>query len=109
MNKFGKIWGFTSEIFTNDSVSIHRIEIDKNKKCSKHLHQYKYNTFFVESGKIVVHRWDGDGLISTVLDKHDTITISPNIYHQFEALENSIVYEIYFIQINNSDILRHQL
>jgi D-lyxose ketol-isomerase len=63
--------------------------------------------FFVESGKIVVHRWENNDLISTVLNPYDTITISPNIYHQFEALENSTVYEIYYTKLNNNDILRN--
>jgi len=62
--------------------------------------------FFVESGKIVVHRWENNNLISTVLNQYDTIIISPNIYHQFEALENSIVYEIYYTKLNDNDIIR---
>ncbi|NBX73485.1 MAG: hypothetical protein EBQ89_04215 [Alphaproteobacteria bacterium] len=106
MDKLGKIWGFISKIFSNDNLSIDRIEIINNQKCSKHLHEYKYNMFFVESGKIVVHRWENNNLISTVLNQYDTIIISPNIYHQFEALENSIVYEIYYTKLNDNDIIR---
>ncbi|NBU73074.1 MAG: hypothetical protein EBS53_16810 [Bacteroidetes bacterium] len=87
MDKLGKIWGFISKIFSNDNLSIDRIEIINNQKCSKHLHEYKYNMFFVEN-------------------QYDTIIISPNIYHQFEALENSIVYEIYYTKLNDNDIIR---
>lgn len=106
MNKTGKIWGFTSEIFTNDTVSIHRIEANKNQKCSKHLHRYKYNMFFVESGKIIVRRWEQDSIIDTILSNQNSITIEPNIYHQFESLEDSIVYEIYYTKLHNNDIIR---
>lgn len=106
MNKTGKIWGLTSEIFTNNNVSIHRIEINKNQKCSKHLHRYKYNMFFVESGKIIVHRWEQELVIDTILNNQDSITIEPNIYHQFESLEDSIVYEIYYTKLDNNDIIR---
>jgi len=107
MNKTGKVWGSTSELFTNNNVSIHRIDIAKNKKCSKHLHRYKYNMFFVESGKIIVRRWEQDYTIDTILDSQNSITIEPNIYHQFESLEDSIVYEIYYTKLDNNDIVRN--
>jgi hypothetical protein len=51
MNKIGKIWGFTSEIFNKNNVEIHRIVINKNIRCSKHEHEHKYNvyeTYYVE-------------------------------------------------------------
>lgn len=108
MNKIGKIWGVTSEIFSNDSVSIHRIEIRANQKCSIHLHKHKYNMFFVESGKILVHRWVDDILISTALCSAESLVICPAIYHQFESLEDSIVYEIYYTKLDNNDIVRKQ-
>lgn len=107
MNKTGKIWGVTSEIFTNDSTSIHRIEINKNQKCSKHFHEHKYNMFFVETGKIIVYRWEQDAVISSLLKSEESLIISPKIWHQFEALEDSIVYEIYYIKLDNNDIIRN--
>jgi quercetin dioxygenase-like cupin family protein len=106
MNKFGKKWGFTSEIFTNNSVSVHRIKALKGNVCSKHCHQYKYNMFFVESGNIIVYRWENHNKIGTSLEPGQTITIAPNIYHQFEAIEDSIVYEIYYIKLEDTDIIR---
>jgi quercetin dioxygenase-like cupin family protein len=106
MNKTIKLWGVTSEIFTNDSVSIHRIEIIKEQKCSKHFHEYKYNMFFVETGKIIVHRWEEDTIISSVLKEEESLVISPRVWHQFEAIEDSIVYEIYYTKLENNDIIR---
>lgn len=106
MNKFGKIWGFSSNIFLNEFVQIDRIEILKEQSCSKHLHEHKYNMFFVESGKILVHKWENNTKNTIVLNAKDSTIIQPNIYHQFEALEDSIVYEIYYIKLNNDDIIR---
>lgn len=108
MNKYGKIWGYGSEIFANDSVSIHRIKILAGNSCSKHYHQYKYNIFFIESGNIIVYKWENNHKIGTSLKTGESINISPNIYHQFEAIEDSIVYEIYYTQINNQDIIRDE-
>lgn len=108
MNKYGKIWGYTSEIFSNDNVSIHRIKILNGHVCSKHYHQYKYNIFFVESGNIIVYRWENNFKIGTSLSEGQSINIEPNIYHQFEALEDSIVYEIYYTKTNNEDIIRDE-
>jgi quercetin dioxygenase-like cupin family protein len=106
MNKFGKIWGFTSNIFINDAFSIDRIEINAEQSCSKHYHQYKYNMFFVEKGSILVHRWENNIQITSRLDAYESITIEPNIYHQFYALSDTIVYEIYYNKINANDIVR---
>jgi quercetin dioxygenase-like cupin family protein len=106
MNKSAKVWGITSEIFSNDSSSIHRIEIVKDQFCSKHLHEYKYNMFFVENGKILVHKWENNTKNTIVLNPKDSTVIEPNIYHQFEALEDSVVYEIYYNKLNNNDIVR---
>lgn len=106
MNKYGKIWGHTSEIFTNNSVSIHRIKINAGSFCSRHYHQYRYNKFFVESGNIIVYRWDKDLKTETVLSCGESIDIPPNIDHQFLGLVDSIVYEIYYTQIDNMDIIR---
>jgi quercetin dioxygenase-like cupin family protein len=108
MDKYAKDWGFTSEIFTHDNISIHRIEVVRKGTCSKHCHQYKYNKFFVESGNIIVYRWEKEKKIGTLLQAGNTIDIAPNIYHQFEALEDSVVYEIYYTKINNEDIIREK-
>ena len=50
--KAGKIWGKTELIEANGSCEFHRIDFVKGGVCSKHKHEYKWNGFFVESGKI---------------------------------------------------------
>ncbi len=108
MNKSGKIWGATQELFHKNNVEIHRIEIQKNTRCSKHKHEHKYNIFFVESGKILVKEWKNDyNLIDeTILTVGEICSIKPGNFHEFHGLEDSIVYEIYYVELNTQDIIR---
>ena len=55
--KAGKIWGQTELIHANGVLEFHRIEYKAGFKCSEHEHQYKWNGFFVESGKMLVRVW----------------------------------------------------
>lgn len=49
-NKAGKIWGETSLIEANGVLEFHRIQMEKGGVCSKHLHSFKWNGFYVEAG-----------------------------------------------------------
>jgi len=107
MNKNGKVWGTTSKIFEKNNVSIHRIEIIKNGFCSRHKHKYKYNTFYVESGIIKIQIFRSNNIIDeTILKSGDRSDIPPDVEHKFIGLENSIVYEIYYVELIDEDIER---
>jgi len=111
MNKQGKIWGYTQELLTQNNVSIHRININKDSCCSKHYHQHKHNIFYVESGKILVQEWkrEYDLLDETVLEAGQMCSVPPMNYHKFVGLEDSVVYEIYYVDLNNDDIIREDV
>lgn len=108
MNKQGKIWGETCEIFTRNNVSIHRITINKGACCSKHYHDHKHNIFYVESGKILVQEWKNEYnlLDETTLKSGEMCSVPPKNFHMFVGLEDSIVYEIYYVELNSNDIIR---
>jgi quercetin dioxygenase-like cupin family protein len=108
MNKQGKIWGLTQEIFNKNNVSINRIVINKDSECSKHYHENKYNIFYVESGKILIKEWkqEYDLVDETILVAGDICSVKPKNYHKFIGLENSVVYEIYYVELNSEDIIR---
>lgn len=97
MNIQGKVWGKTQELFFKNNVEISRIEIDKGGYSSKHLHKYKYNAFYIESGKLKITTWKNDyDLVDVViLGKGEMTVVSPGEYHNFECLEPTICYEIY--------------
>lgn len=111
MNKQGKIWGETCEIFSRNNVAIHRIIINKGSSCSKHKHNCKYNLFFVESGKIKLQEWKRDyNLVDeTILSPGESCCVQAGNFHKFIGLEDSVVYEIYFVELLDSDILREDV
>ena len=106
MNIIDKIWGNTSELLSINSVSINRLNITANSKCSRHYHQYKYNIFYIENGSIIVHIWKDDKQESFVLKSGESLTIPPNTQHQFESICDSVVYEIYYTLTTSDDIIR---
>ena len=111
MNKKGKIWGSTCEIFSKNNVSIHRIEVNANSCCSKHYHDYKYNIFYVESGKIKIQEWKNDYnlLDETILTAGEFCCVEPKVSHRFIGLEHSVVYEIYYTELSHNDIVREDI
>lgn len=108
MNKSGKIWGETSLMFSKNNVSIHRIRIDADSWCSTHKHEHKYNMFYVESGEIEVHVWknDYDLVDITTLKDGESTTVKPGEFHKFVSIKESIVYEIYWTELLEDDIVR---
>lgn len=107
MLKAGKVWGATQQIFNNPSASVHRLEINARGYCSKHAHKHKYNMFFVESGRLMVHQWTRDGIKdSTMLTAGESLVVPPEQPHRFVCVANAIVYEIYWVEPLSEDIER---
>jgi len=109
MNIQGKVWGQTSILFDRNNVEIHRIECNKKGFCSKHKHLHKYNMFFIEKGKLKISIWKNDyNLVDeTIIGVQESCIVSPGEYHFFECLEeNTIAFEIYWVEINKDDIIR---
>jgi len=104
----GKVWGTTKLIEANGALEFHRIEMEKNGVCSKHLHRYKWNGFYVESGTLLVRIWqrEYDLIDETILNKGDYTKVKPGLYHQFECIESGIAYELYWAEFNHNDIVR---
>lgn len=111
MNTEKKIWGETCKIFTRNNVSIHRIKIDNGGSCSKHYHEYKHNIFYIECGKIKIQNWknSSDIIDEVVLSSGEMFSVPPKVYHKFIAMEDSIVYEIYYIELIDNDIVRENV
>ena len=108
--KAGKIWGQTELIHANGVLEFDRIEYKAGYKCSEHEYQFKWNGFFVESGKMLVRVWqDGvqDGLVDeTILQAGDFTQVKPGKIHQFEGLEDGVAFELYWAEFNHDDIVR---
>ena len=107
----GKIWGNTREIFNKNNVEIHRVDIKPGGYCSKHKHTAKFNMFLIETGELVVRIWknDYDLVDSTYLLKGEQTVVKPGEYHQFEAQTHVVAYEIYWTELDQSDIVRESV
>lgn len=106
--KAGKIWGQTELIHANGVLEFHRIEYKKGFACSEHKHAFKWNGFFVESGKMLVRVWQDDQELvdETILGPGDFTQVKPGKYHQFEGLEDGVAFELYWAEFNHDDIVR---
>ena len=104
----GKFWGRTSPLFCKNNVEIHRFQALQGGFSSKHCHTAKYNMFFVESGYLEVTTWkDESGKPDkTMLVEGQSCTVAPGLYHMFRALDDCTVYEIYWVELRENDIVR---
>ena len=106
--KSGKTWGDTMVIFRDGHCEVHRISIVKGGFCSNHRHQTKSNLFYVESGKlkIIVKKNDYDLTDETIVGPGEVTSVPPGEVHRFEALEDTIAFEVYFVTLDAGDIVR---
>ena len=111
MKTQGKVWGLTQEIIKNSNFELHRIEAKKGGYSSKHMHVHKINAFYVEKGKmkITIYETDYDLVDETIIGPGDLSVVKPGKYHMFEALEDTICYEVYWVDLNHNDIKRENV
>ena len=109
--KAGKVWGQTELVEANGALEFHRIEMKAGGVCSKHLHRYKWNGFYVESGQMLVKTWQRDyNLVDeTLLKAGDYHKVKPGLYHQFECIEDGVAFELYWAEFNHNDIVRESV
>ena len=107
-NKSGKIWGQTELVHANGVLEFHRIEYKKDVACSKHKHEFKWNGFFVESGKMMIKVWqkDYDLVDETILNAGYFMRVKPGVFHQFIGLEDGVAFELYWAEFDHNDIKR---
>jgi mannose-6-phosphate isomerase-like protein (cupin superfamily) len=104
----GKVWGQTELLEANNSLEFHRIEMNEGGVCSKHMHQYKWNGFYVEEGIMKVRVWqnDYDLVDETIIGPGQYHKVPPGVYHQFECVQAGIAFELYWSEFNHNDIVR---
>jgi len=107
-NKAGKIWGSTELIHANGVLEFHRINFKAGGVCSKHKHQFKWNGFYVVSGRMKIRVWqrDYDLIDETILEPGDFTRVKPGLMHSFEGIEDGVAFELYWAEFNHDDIQR---
>ena len=90
-----KGWGYELHIENNQDYCAKLLVFRKGKKFSMHYHVDKYETWYVQKGKLKFTWMDPDNADRIVdeLNEGDVVTIYQGITHQLEALEDSIVFE----------------
>jgi len=104
--KAGKIWGQTELLEANGVLEFHRINAAAGGVCSKHKHEFKWNGFFVESGRLIIRVWKGNYVDETVLTAGQYTKVAPGEFHQFEAVEDTVAFELYWAEFDHNDIER---
>ena len=103
-----KGWGFEKWIVNNEEYCGKLLYFVKGKKCSWHYHILKDETFYIQSGKILLLYGEEDELTSSdelILEKGDRFHITRGMRHQMTALEDTELFE-FSTQHFDSDSIR---
>lgn len=91
-----KGWGHELWIVNNEKYCGKILHLKKGKKCSWHFHKLKDETFYLQSGKLLIHYGNEDSieLSNTVeLNPGESMHIYPGLRHRMIALEDSDLFE----------------
>ncbi len=91
-----KGWGFEKWIVNSEEYCGKLLYFAKGKKCSWHYHVLKDETFYIQSGKILLKYSDDDTIENAkeiVLERGDKFHIYRGLRHQMYALEDTELYE----------------
>ncbi len=91
-----KGWGFEKWIVNNEEYCGKLLYFAKGKKCSWHYHVLKDETFYIQSGKILLKFGDNDDMSfanEVVLERGDNFHVYRGLRHQMLALEDTELFE----------------
>jgi quercetin dioxygenase-like cupin family protein len=103
-----KGWGFEKWIVNNKEYCGKLLYFVKGKKCSWHYHDLKDETFYIQSGKILLRYSEEDDLIISdelILEKGDKFHVTRGMRHQMQGLEDTELFE-FSTQHFESDSIR---
>ena len=88
--------GFEKWIVNTEEYCGKLLYFAKGKKCSWHYHKLKDETFYIQSGKILLKYSDSDDISDAkeiILNKGDKFHIYRQLRHQMFALEDTELFE----------------
>lgn len=91
-----KGWGYEKWIVNKPEYCGKLLYIEKDKKVSWHYHILKDETFYVQSGSIILKYSDNDDLETAseiILNSGDSFHIYRGLRHRMIALENTELFE----------------
>lgn len=84
-----KIWGREYWIHNDEKYCGKKLFLNKGKRCSLHHHKIKYETFYVQEGKVLMEL----GKTKRIMSPGDVVEIPQRKLHRFSGLENSVIFE----------------
>ena len=109
MSVYGKIWGTTELLLKTPFIELHRLAILPDRRCSLHLHRWKWNLFLVLEGSLTieVHKADYDLVDSTIIGPGQITTVRPGEKHRFVTGAEAVkAIEVYYPESLSEDIVR---
>ena len=91
-----KGWGYEKVVCNTEEYCGKLLYFVKGKKCSFHYHKLKDETFYLQSGKILLTYGDTDNINEAsqiILEKGDKFHIYRELRHQMLALEDTELFE----------------
>lgn len=106
-----KPWGIAECIFKNSVTEIWRNDILSGGESSGgkfHFHKLKYNQFYLEDGTLELYLFTSNSEEKKIVLTGDNphFIVFPRVRHRFKAVEECILYEIYWTYCSPKDIKR---
>lgn len=95
-NYVEKGWGHEKWIVNTPEYCGKILHVKKGKRCSWHYHRLKDETFYVQSGRVMVFIGEGNNEEQAemlVLEPSDSLHIPPDTRHFFFALSDVDIFE----------------
>lgn len=106
-----KAWGKTACVVQQTNFTVHHLIVVPNSYCSRHLHEHRYNGFFVTDGECIVREFpEGEPERDTLLKAGDYYEVPPGMQHKFISKTGCRMMEYYFTpDVREEDIIRFSL
>ena len=91
-----KGWGYELWIHNDEKYCGKLLFFEKGKGCSYHFHKIKHETFYLQSGKLLLAYGEEDEIESVkeiLLTPGDTFEVPPGLRHRMFAVEDSELFE----------------
>ena len=91
-----KGWGYEKWIVNTEEYCGKLLFFNEGKRCSWHYHNLKDETFYLQSGRILLYYGDSDDLAKAndcILEPGDKFHIYRGLRHQMIAVESSELFE----------------
>jgi len=91
-----KGWGYEDWIVNKEAYCGKLLFFKKGKKCSWHYHKLKDETFYIQSGRLLV-RWsfedDIESCKEAILEPGDSFHVPVGLKHQMQGLLDTEMFE----------------